>query len=365
MQQSTGKVVASSTDVQSGRQDPSEAIDYVNTGAADRFLIVVQNVRGAAQPKNLNLYSFQPECAAAGPALLAPSRHERHNYNTASRSVSAQGDAGGSPVSVDRGRRDLLRLGVRGGRVSQRPTSRASTRRTRRPSSSAAAVRRSMAASSRISPRSTAWSVSGAGSFPTAVLRHVGRGAARRRHRGAAAAERALPAEPDRVDGRRGRRARHRPRSPGGEGLPLRQLPTIRWATAAPMPSTAVQSTLPGWAGAASLTFDSNTTFGASLTAEQLGFVDPDGCGLKSLTWTGGCGTGPGATMTCAAGTNAVTVAASNNSFGYSGTVDLKSRSRISRLGASPAAATVAAGQSSRHLVTIVPQSGAYNSAVT
>ena len=50
VQQSTGRVVASSTDVQSGAQDPSEIIDYVNSGAADRFLIVVQNVarRGAA-----------------------------------------------------------------------------------------------------------------------------------------------------------------------------------------------------------------------------------------------------------------------------------------------------------------------------
>jgi hypothetical protein len=83
VQQSTGRVVASSTDVQSGRQDPSEVIDYVNKGAADRFLIVVQNVRGAAQPRNLNIFSFEPECAASGPALLAPPRHERHNYNTA------------------------------------------------------------------------------------------------------------------------------------------------------------------------------------------------------------------------------------------------------------------------------------------
>lgn len=100
VQQSTGRVVASSVDVQNGTQDPSETIDYVNRGAADRFLIVVQNVRGAAQPRNLNIFSLQPECAAAGPVVLAPPRHERHNYNTASRSVSAQGDAGGSPVSV-------------------------------------------------------------------------------------------------------------------------------------------------------------------------------------------------------------------------------------------------------------------------
>ena len=93
-------MVASSVDVQNGTQDPSETIDHVNRGAADRFLIVVQNVRGAAQPRNLNIFSLQPECAAAGPVVLAPPRHERPNYNTASRSVSAQGDAGGSPVSV-------------------------------------------------------------------------------------------------------------------------------------------------------------------------------------------------------------------------------------------------------------------------
>src|SRR5262249_11844981 len=41
-----------------------------------------------------------PECARAGPATLAPPRHERHNYNTASRSVAAQSDAGGAPVGV-------------------------------------------------------------------------------------------------------------------------------------------------------------------------------------------------------------------------------------------------------------------------
>src|SRR5262249_8130542 len=101
VQQSTGRVVASSTDVQNGRQDPVETIDYVNrTGGQDFFRIVVQNVRDAAQPRDLNLFSFQPECAAAGPLLLAAPRHERHNYNTAARSVSAQSDAGGSPVSV-------------------------------------------------------------------------------------------------------------------------------------------------------------------------------------------------------------------------------------------------------------------------
>ena len=100
VRQSTNTVVASSTDVQSGAQDPVEAIDYVNAGATDFFRIVVQNVNSAALPKDLNIFSFQPECAVDGPRLLATGHHERHNYNTATRSVGTEGDAGGGVISV-------------------------------------------------------------------------------------------------------------------------------------------------------------------------------------------------------------------------------------------------------------------------
>src|SRR5262245_4963685 len=100
IERSTGRVVASSTDTQRGAQDPVEVIDYVNNASSGFFQIVVQNVRNAAQPKQLNLFSFQPQCALDGPRLLTSPGHERHNYNTATRSVSAQSDAGGSPVSV-------------------------------------------------------------------------------------------------------------------------------------------------------------------------------------------------------------------------------------------------------------------------
>src|SRR5262249_38139155 len=72
VRQSTGQVVASSRDIQNGAQDPVETIDFVNTGASDYFRVVVQNVNNAAQPKNLNLFSFEPECATAGPQVLAP-----------------------------------------------------------------------------------------------------------------------------------------------------------------------------------------------------------------------------------------------------------------------------------------------------
>jgi O-glycosyl hydrolase len=97
---STGQVVARSTDVQRGIQDPIEAIDFLNRGQSGDFRIVVQNVNSQAAPRNLNMFAFQPQCAVDGPRRLASGRHERHNYNTPSRSVLAQSDSGGSPVSA-------------------------------------------------------------------------------------------------------------------------------------------------------------------------------------------------------------------------------------------------------------------------
>src|SRR5204863_26755 len=70
------------------------------TGSADQFRMVIQNVGNRASAKSLNLYSFTPECAATGPRPVAPPRHERQSFNTATRSVTAESDAGGSPASV-------------------------------------------------------------------------------------------------------------------------------------------------------------------------------------------------------------------------------------------------------------------------
>jgi subtilisin family serine protease len=100
VRESSGQVVARSTDVQRGSQDSLEFVDFVNRESEGRFRVVIQNVNNDAAPRQLNVFSFQPQCAVAGPRLLAAGRHERHNYNTPSRSLSAQSDAGGSPVSV-------------------------------------------------------------------------------------------------------------------------------------------------------------------------------------------------------------------------------------------------------------------------
>src|SRR5262249_24363801 len=53
VERSSGRVVASSTDVQRGAQDPVEVIDFTNNGASGLFQIVVQNLSDAAQPRQL------------------------------------------------------------------------------------------------------------------------------------------------------------------------------------------------------------------------------------------------------------------------------------------------------------------------
>ena len=126
-----------------------------------------------------------------------------------------------------------------------------------------------------------------------------------------------------------------------------------------------IAASLPRWSGSPTLTVDADTVFGATLSAAQLGFGDPNGCGLTQVSWTGGCGTSPGATMTCPAGVNSVSVAASNNTVAYSAAVDLQIAVTDFALGLQPDTGVVSAGQSTRHLVTVSPVGSAYNSDVT
>jgi len=363
VQQSTGKVVASSTDVQNGRQDPSEVIDYVNHGAADRFLIVVQNVRGAAQPRNLNIFSFQPECAVAGPALLSASSHARHNYNTASRSVSAQGDAGGSPVSV-----------VSVGAICSASASASAAFPSDESCLDTGHVTAEFFSSrgptldGRTKPDVAAIdgvSITGAGSFPvpffgtSAASPHMGGIAALLLQSAPCLLNRAastVPADTARASVRN---------LVVGNADAVGANPNNVFGAGRANTIQSVLATLPAWNASHTVTVDANTTFGAALAAGQLGFVDPNGCGLTALSWTGGCGTGPGTLMTCPAGSNVVSVAATNNNVTYSGFIDLLVNVTDFALGVSPDSASVTSGQSSRHLVTVLPQGGAYNTSVT
>jgi hypothetical protein len=129
---------------------------------------------------------------------------------------------------------------------------------------------------------------------------------------------------------------------------------------------SAIRTVLPSWNGrTAAMTFDANNTFGVALSPSDLGFVDPNSCALTTLRWTGGCGTSPGQTMTCPTGTNSVNVAASNNGFGFGPGTDLQITVTDFAIDVAPGAATLAAGGSSTHTVTVTPQNGAYNSDIT
>lgn len=368
VRQSTGQVVASSRDVQSGRQDPVESIDYVNSGAADRFRIVVQNVNNAAQPRTLNLFSFEPECATGGPQVLAAPRHERLNYNTATHSVSAQSDAGGSPASV-----------ISVGAICSASAAAAGNFSPSVPDESCNDTSHATAEffssrgptlDGRNKPDVMAVdgvSITGAGSFPvpffgtSAASPHVG-----------AIAALVLQSAPCLLN---------RSASTVAAATARTTLRSVLLGTADPLSATVPDNTfgagmvdahavvargLPSWKGSSkTLTFDGNSTFGASLTADQLGFTDPNGCSLTGLSWSGGCGTSPGSTMTCGFGSNAVTASASNNNVGYSASVDFTINVTDFSIDVGSAAASVAAGQSATYSLTISPQGGSYNSAIT
>jgi hypothetical protein len=86
----------------------------------------------------------------------------------------------------------------------------------------------------------------------------------------------------------------------------------------------AIQRTLPRFTGVTTLAVDANGESGATLTPAQLGFSDLASCGQTRLAWTGGCGTGPGSTLTCPRGTTTVSVSASTNGVTFSAPVELR-----------------------------------------
>jgi len=368
VQQSTGKVVASSTDAQNGSQDPVEAIDYTNnTGAQDFFHIVVQNVGNRAQAKHLNIFTFQPGCATTGPSPLAPPGHERHNFNTATRSLAAQSDAGGSPVSV-----------TSVGAICSASTMAATTRPT---DASCADTTNSTieyfssqgpTIDGRLKPEISGIdgvSITAAGQFENPFF---GTSAAAPHLAGIAAL--LLQAAPCLLNGASG--AVNNANARGdlrslilNNASPLQDssgtIPNQTFGYGRADALASAEQTLPVYGGPPTLTISGNTPTGASLTAAQLGFGDPDMCPLTTLNWSGGCGTGPGSAMSCPFGQNNVSVMASNNGVSFSPAANVQIVVTNFSMGVAPGSGTVKAGEAATYTVTVTPQGGAFSNAIT
>jgi hypothetical protein len=91
MNNTNGQVVASSTSLQNGTQDPIEALAYTNSGASGYFRIAIRKAAGASA-KTLDMFLFDG-------ALIPPNYDTVINYDTRGSSVPNQSDAGGGVIS--------------------------------------------------------------------------------------------------------------------------------------------------------------------------------------------------------------------------------------------------------------------------
>jgi Subtilase family len=351
--ESTGKVASSSTDVQNGAQDPVEFFDYTNdTGAQGNFDIIIQNVNNQAQPKQLSLFLFEPECAAAGPLPIATGHTEIHNYNTVGSSIAAEADAGGSPVSVvsvgairasDSGNKDIEYYSSNG------PT-----------------------LDGRVKPDVTGIdgvSITGAGDFENPFY---GTSAATPHAAGIAAL--LLQAAPCLLANSTGARddtdARSTLRSLVlGNSIPLGSpVPNNIFGYGRLDAVAAAALTVPTAVGSGQPTLmvsgNSPTGFTGSLPAS--GFTDAQQCPV-SVTATGGCSTSSGssATVNCPFGPSAVTLTATADGVSFSAPQKATVIVTNFTMAASPAGATVTAGQSAKYQIVITPKFGAFSTAIS
>lgn len=369
VRESTGAIVARSENPQTGTQEPFEAIAFTNSSSAtDNFHVVVQNFGDSAQTKNLSIFSFQPQCAEAGPLRLAPPRHERLNFNTATKSVPAQSDSGGSPVSVtsvgaicsaSQAAQDVF-----GGDPTRDESCFDTSNSTLEFFSSLGPTH-----DGRNKPDISAIdgvAVTAAGSFENPFF---GTSAAAPHMAGIAAL--VLQSAPCLLDGSSGALedapARTNLRDMLLENaVPLGgAIPNNTFGAGRADALASVQAALPNFAGATTVTFSGNTPTGINLSPTQVGFNDPNSCPLTTLNWTGGCGTGPAASMNCPFGTNNINVSASNNGLSFSSASDVQIVVTNFVVGVLPATQTITAGQSADYAVTVSAVGGAYTNDIT
>ena len=352
VQDSTGIIVAESFDFQDGTQAPVEGFSFTNdTGIDDFFHIVIQNFDNLAVVRNFDLFVL----SSCGAVPLGPDG-ENHNYNTIRSSVPAQSDAGGSPVSVislaaidqaDPGNDNIELFSSNG------PTN-----------------------DGRLKPDATAVDgvvITGAGGFgrpDPPDVRFFGTSAAAPHGGGIAAL--LLQSAPCLLDGSVGALA-----DPAARQT-LRDLVlsnALDLGAAGPDQAfgfgridalASANQTIPTTNAGPDRTVAGTSASGANVTFDGTGSSDPIGCPL-TFDWVGGCGTASGATptVTCPFGTSTMTLTVTNNEVTIPSPDSVQVTVTDFAIGVSPTSATVNRGQSATYTVTVSPQFGSFDNAVS
>ena len=302
VKQSNGQLVARSADVQSGAQDPVEIVDYANTGANDFFQIVVQNVHDQAQAKHLNLFSFSAGVRVGRPAAArrgAPRAAQLQHRDTQHGGAERRGRHAGQR---DLGGRDLLGLCRR--RRACSPAAPAPDESCDDRSNSTVEFFSSQGPTidGRTKPDISGIdgvSGHGRGEFRDAVLRDVGGGAARGRHRGACRCRR-----------RRACSAERPARLPATTRAPScgdcssttpcgwdRALPNNTFGYGRADALRRWRTHVPGSPAARRSPSAATTPSGAGVSGGRSGSGSERLSDQQLSNWSGGCGTGPAAPL--------------------------------------------------------------------